>query len=83
MTPMSTIPSIVATPNRIMKPIPADIPKMVPVAQSEINPPIKAKGNVSEAIAVSFIFPKLAYSNNKIRTKEIGTTIASCFNRIG
>ncbi len=79
ITPIKTIPSIVATPKRIMNPIPAEIPKMVPVIQSEINPPINAKANVMEEIMVSFIFPKLKYNNVKISTKEIGTTVANCF----
>ncbi|MNE87260.1 hypothetical protein D3C80_1844410 [compost metagenome] len=42
ITPINTIPSMALTPNRMINPIPAEIPKIVPVAQREINPPMKA-----------------------------------------
>ncbi|MNI82066.1 hypothetical protein D3C73_1387400 [compost metagenome] len=60
MTPIRTIPSIVATPKRIIKPIPAEMPNVVPVIHSETNPPINANASVREEIAVSFRLPKLA-----------------------
>ncbi|MPN29203.1 hypothetical protein SDC9_176654 [bioreactor metagenome] len=69
---------MVATPNRMMNPIPAEIPKMVPVVQSDINPPIKANANVIEEMRVSFILPKLKYRSIMIKTRDMGTTMASC-----
>lgn len=52
-----------ALPNKITNPIPAEIPKTVPVTHKEINPPTKAIGIVIAAIAVSFTLPK--YQNYK------------------
>ncbi|MNY10627.1 hypothetical protein D3C86_1436140 [compost metagenome] len=51
---------------------------MVPVIQSERNPPAKAYGIVLVAISVSFMFPKLKYNKNKINSNTTGTIIASC-----
>ncbi len=66
MTAMRMIQLMVLTPNRMMNPIPAEIPKTVLVSQSEINPPIKANGIVLAAIRVFLIFPKLKYNKNKL-----------------
>ena len=78
ITAISIIALIVLTPNNIINPIPAEMPNVVPVTQSEINPPIKANGIVATAIMVSFRLLKLKYNRNKIRIKTAGTTIASC-----
>src|SRR5690554_2461176 len=78
MTAIKIILLIVLTPKRIINPIPAEIPKIVWVAHSEINPPIKAYGIVLAAISVSFTVPKLKYNKNKISNKTAGTIIANC-----
>lgn len=78
ITAMRMILLIVFTPKRMMKPIPADMPKTVPVIQSEMNPPMKAKGMVLAAISVSFTVPKLKYSRKRIRSNTVGTINTSC-----
>src|SRR5690554_7982914 len=78
MTAIKIILLIVLTPKRIINPIPAEIPKIVWVAHSEINLPIKAYGIVLAAISVSFTVPKLKYNKNKINNKTAGTMTISC-----
>ncbi len=78
MTPIRTILSIALTPNKIIKPIPAEIPNTVPVTHKEIKPPIKAYGIVLTAISVSLKLPKLKYNKNRISTNTTGTIKASC-----
>src|SRR5690606_28351302 len=78
MTPSRTIPSIVATPKRMINPIPAEIPKTVPVTHKDINPPTNANGIVIAEISVSLIVPKLKYNRNKISNSTAGTITTSC-----
>jgi len=55
---VSRIEFVAIIPNKITKPIPADIPNGMPDINNEINPPIKAYGKALAAIRVSFTVPK-------------------------
>lgn len=78
MTAIKMMALIVLTPNKMMKPMPAEMPKIVPVIQSDRNPPMNANGMLQTAIMVSLRLLKLKYNKNKINNKTAGTTIINC-----
>ena len=71
-----TRPLSTATPDRAMKPMPAEIENGIPRRISAITPPVSASGTPLNTIAASLTDPKAQNNNAKISTSVTGTTIA-------
>ena len=71
-----TRPLSTATPDKAMKPTPAEIDNGIPRKASAMTPPVSASGTPLNTIAASLAEPKAMKSNAKMRASVTGTTTA-------
>jgi hypothetical protein len=69
-----TRPVSTATPESVMKPMPAEIDSGMPRSHSAATPPVSASGTPLKTSAASFAEPKVMNSRPKMSSKDSGTT---------
>ena len=74
MKAIMTKPFNTATPDRAMKPTPAEMDNGIPRSASAMTPPVSASGTPLNTIAASFADPKAMNSRANMRAKVTGTT---------
>ena len=73
--PINTIPFNTATPNKAIKPTPAEILKGIPLSNKANTPPIADMGMAVKISAACFTDRKVKYSIPKINSNAAGTAI--------
>ena len=76
MKAIMTTPLSTATPDRAMKPTPAEMDSGIPRNASASTPPVNASGTPLNTITASLAEPKAMNSSPKIITSVTGTTMA-------
>jgi hypothetical protein len=74
-----TRPLSTATPERAIKPTPAEIERGIFRSQSATIPPVKAKGTPVKTSRPSLKLPKVLYRKRKMSSRAIGTTMVRRF----
>src|ERR1039457_5562312 len=74
---MSNTPNKIQIPNKAIKPIPAEILKLVPVMNNAAIPPTIAKGTLRNTRPASLKFPNILNKRRKINNRLIGTICCS------
>ena len=75
MKEIITRPLSTATPDRAMKPTPAEIDSGMSRNHKAMMPPVRASGTPVKTSSESRTLPKVMKSNEKIRMSAMGTTI--------
>ena len=71
-----TRPLSTATPDRAMKPTPAEIDSGIPRRASATTPPVRASGTPVNTIAASLTEPNAQNSSTAMVSRVAGTTMA-------
>jgi hypothetical protein len=72
-----TSPVSTATPESVMKPMPAEIDSGMPRTHNARTPPVSASGTPLNTIAASFAEPKVMKSSPNTSSSDTGTTTLS------